>query len=259
MVAELATAAVVLVASGAEMLHARRMRRLAPLAFGPSQKPAPWARAAPVFVIAACAAICWGLVTLLLINPKIHEADILPDEEKKHVVLMLDASPSMYLQDASPTKDQSRMKRASAVMESFFKRVTIEQYRVSVVAFYTGAKPVVVDTSDMEVVRNILQELPMQYAFKSGETDLFAGLEAVEEIVRHWNLLTAPTLCFLQSLRRLLPGIPDAGTSRRRRHSAGTASPARSSTPPSSVNCSPTSATTTCRCASASSAIASTC
>ncbi len=187
MVAELATAAVVLVASGAEMLHARRTRRLAPLAFGPSQKPAPWARAAPVFVIAACAAICWGLVTLLLIDPKIHEADILPDEEKKHVVLVLDVSPSMYLQDAGPTKDQSRMKRASAVMESFFKRVTIEQYRVSVVAFFTGAQPVVVDTADMEVVRHILDELPMQYAFDSGKTDLFAGLEVVKEIARHWK------------------------------------------------------------------------
>jgi Ca-activated chloride channel family protein len=45
----------------------------------------------------------------------------------------------------------------------------------------------VVDTSDLEVVRNILNELPMQYAFKAGETDLFAGLEATKEIARHWK------------------------------------------------------------------------
>ncbi|MCH8044019.1 MAG: VWA domain-containing protein [Planctomycetes bacterium] len=187
MVAELVTAAVVLVAIGAEILHARRTRRLAALAFGPTRKPARWARAAPFCVVIASAAICWGLVTLLLIAPKIHEAEILADEEKMHVVLVLDVSPSMFLKDAGPQKDISRMKRASAVLDSFFTRVKVSQYRVSVVAFYTSAKPVVVDTSDMEVVRNILSELPMQYAFTAGETDLFAGLAATRDIVRAWK------------------------------------------------------------------------
>ncbi len=187
MVAELVTAVVVLVALGAEVLHTRRTRRLAPLAFGPSRKPALWARATPFLVVIACAATCWGLVTLLLITPRIHEAEVLADEERKHVVLLLDVSPSMLLQDAGPEKDISRMKRASAVLDSFFKRVKVSQYRVSVVAFYTGAKPVVVDTSDMEVVRNILTELPMRYAFTAGETDLFAGLDATRDIVRDWR------------------------------------------------------------------------
>ena len=47
MVAELVTALVVLFAIGAEVLHARRTRRLAPLAFGPAEKAALWARTAP--------------------------------------------------------------------------------------------------------------------------------------------------------------------------------------------------------------------
>ncbi len=187
MVAELIAVLVVLVAAGAEILHLRRVRRIAPLAFGPSRRPAHWARIAPVFVVLSYGAISWGLVTLLLLEPKVHKADVLSEGEKKHVVLLLDVSPSMRLQDAGPEKDSSRMKRASAVLDSFFKRVTVEQYRVSVVAFYTGAKPVVVDTSDLEVVRNILNELPMQYAFKAGETDLFAGLEVTKEITRHWK------------------------------------------------------------------------
>jgi Ca-activated chloride channel family protein len=62
-------------------------------------------------------------------------------------------------------------------MESFFDRVPIEEFRVSVVAVYNGAKPVVVDTKDFEVVRNILGDLPMHYAFPSGKTKLFDGLE----------------------------------------------------------------------------------
>jgi Ca-activated chloride channel family protein len=101
--------------------------------------------------------------------------------------MVLDVSPSMRLQDAGTTKDKSRMRRAREVMESFFQRVAIEQFRVSVVATYTDAKNVVVDTKDLEVVRNILGDLPMHYAFKSGRTDIFAGLEAAFEIAQPWN------------------------------------------------------------------------
>ena len=72
-------------------------------------------------------------------------------------------------------------------MESFFKRVVIRQYRLSVVAFYTGAKPVVVDTSDIEVVRNILNDLPMHYAFTAGDTDVFAGLKEAAVLARPWR------------------------------------------------------------------------
>ncbi|MEK6234580.1 MAG: VWA domain-containing protein, partial [Planctomycetales bacterium] len=206
--AELAAAIVVLIAGAAEILHGRRMRRLAPLAFGPSRKPATWACAAPVLFVLARAACCWGLVTLLLLDPMIHTAVVLSEEEKKHVVLVLDVSPSMHLQDAGPANDQSRMKRASAVLESFFKRVAVEQYRVSVVAFYTGAKPVVVDTSDLEVVRNILNELPMQYAFDVGDTDLFAGLEAAKDVARPWKPNSATVIVVSDGDTVPATGIP---------------------------------------------------
>jgi len=102
-------------------------------------------------------------------------------------VLVLDVSPSMRLIDAGPSQKQSRMQRASDVMESFFRRVPVEQYRISVVATYNGAKPVVVDTSDLEVVRNILGDLPMHYAFPSGRTDIFAGLAEAAKIAQPWR------------------------------------------------------------------------
>ncbi len=181
------TCAVVLLTSGAEMLHVRRVRRLAPLAFGPSGRPAIWTHAAPLLRIAAVTSVCWGLLTLLQIAPKVHEAEMVPDGEKKHIVLVLDVSPSMWLEDAGPENKLSRMHRAAAVLESYFKRVTIEQYRVSVVAFYTGAKPVVIETSDIEVVRHILTNLPMYQAFESGKTEMFSGLEYAAEIARPWN------------------------------------------------------------------------
>jgi len=102
-------------------------------------------------------------------------------------VLVLDVSPSMRLEDAGPDKQLSRMHRTGEVMESFFKRVTMQQYRMSVVAVYNGALPVVVDTFDIDVVRNILTDLPMHHAFKAGKTDLFTGLEEAARIAQPWK------------------------------------------------------------------------
>src|SRR5262249_23281174 len=66
----LAALAVLLFAGLAEALHARRVRRVAVLAFGPGGKPAAWAQAAPYLRVLALAALAWGLATLLLVEPK---------------------------------------------------------------------------------------------------------------------------------------------------------------------------------------------
>lgn len=187
MVAELAAAGAAILCVLAETIHAIRIRRVAELAFGPTRRPAIWAMAAPLMRIVAIAALVWGMVTLMLGQPKVHQAEIVQEGEYKHIVMVLDVSPSMRLQDAGNEKDKSRMRRAREVMESFFQRVAIEQFRVSVIATYTDAKNVVVDTKDLEVVRNILGDLPMHYAFTSGKTDIFAGLRSAFEIAKPWN------------------------------------------------------------------------
>ena len=187
MVAAIAAAGVLIVSVGAEMLHATRVRRVAALAFGPDGQPAFWTRAAPFLRAASLAALTWGMVTLMELTPKTHTGEVLADGEYRHVVIVLDVSPSMRLEDAGPEGDKSRMKRARDVMESFFKRVPMEQFRVSVVAVYNEAKPVVIDTKDIDVVRNILGDLPMHYAFISGETDLFAGLKQAALMARPWQ------------------------------------------------------------------------
>jgi Ca-activated chloride channel family protein len=185
--AELAAAAMAILVVVAELIHARRIRRLARLAFGPDRRPAPWARFAPLLRVAALTALCWGLVTLLELPPKVHVAQVVPEKERRHVLIVLDVSPSMRLKDAGPNADESRMKRASAVMESFLQRVPIELYLLSVVACYNGSKPVVVDTKDIEVVRNIFNDLPMHYAFAAGKTDLFSGLAEAAKIAHPWQ------------------------------------------------------------------------
>lgn len=186
---ELVALAVASVATAAELVHQVRVRRLAVLAFGPGRRPAAWARGAPALRVLALAALAWGLTSLLALEPRRYSVGGkgLEPDASQHVLLVLDVSPSMRLVDAGPEKRQSRMERARHLMESFFARVPLERYRVSVVAFYEGAKPVVVDTADFEVVRNILGDLPMHFAFPSGKTKLLDGLREAARLAGPWN------------------------------------------------------------------------
>lgn len=179
-----------LLAAAAEFIHALRVRRVARLAFGPTGRPAAWARAAPTLRVLAFTALAYGLATLALGEPKRYDLSgerSRVERDPNHVLIVLDVSPSMRLVDAGKDKKQSRMQRARDLMESFFDRVPMEENRVSVVATYNGAKPVVVDTADAEVLRHILGELPMHWAFPTGKTKLFDGLEEAARIARPWN------------------------------------------------------------------------
>jgi Ca-activated chloride channel family protein len=185
-----AAAAAVLLTALAEWLHASRVRRVARLAFGPRGRPAAWARCAPFLRALAAGSLAWGLLTLALLAPRTHSLDpaqSMNESDVRHILIVLDVSPSMRLVDAGPGKTQSRMSRARDLMDSFFRRVPLSNYRVSVVATYNGAKPVVVDTRDYEVVRNIFGDLPMHYAFDAGKTRVFDGLVEAAKIARPWN------------------------------------------------------------------------
>jgi Ca-activated chloride channel family protein len=186
-VAELVAISVAVLVAIAEVIHVARCRRLAALAFGPKRRPMPWVAAVPFLRIASLTAVAWGLTTLMFLTPKVHKSATVAPSEYKHVIMVLDVSPSMKLDDAGPKKDMSRAMRARELLDSFFNRVPMEEYRVTVVATYTGAKPVVIDTRDIEVVRNVISDLPMHHAFTSGVTTLFSGLEEAAKIARPWN------------------------------------------------------------------------
>lgn len=178
---------VVLAGVGAEWLHARRVHRIARLAFGPTERPALWVRVAPALRVLSLGTICWGLVTLYLLPPASHREGEIPEREMRKLLLVLDVSPSMKLEDAGPDGRRGRSQRVSDLLKSFFARIPIERYRTTIVATYSEAKPVVIDTIDREVVRNILEDLPMHFAFKPGPTDLFAGLREAARIAQPWN------------------------------------------------------------------------
>ena len=187
MVSVLASILIALVTGIAETVHLKRVRRLGKLSFGPTGMSTSAGRILPWLKPLAAGLLAWGLITLVTTKPKVYQQATVSDEEIRHVVLVLDVSPSMQLEDAGLEKTSSRRKRAGKIMHSFFRRVVMERVRLSVVAVYTGAKPVVVDTRDVEVVRNILNDLPMSQAFKPGKTQLFSGLEEAAKISKAWR------------------------------------------------------------------------
>ena len=186
MIPALTSLAVVLVVALAEWLHARRSRRVGRLAFGPSGAPRAWVAAVPFVRVAAAGALAWGLVTLFLIAPGASRRAQIPEGGYRHLILALDVSPSMQLADAGPDRQDRRAHRASEVLMSVLSRIALDQVRISVVAFYNGAKPVVVDTYDLEVVRNIISDLPLDYAFDIGKTRLLDGVREAANLARPW-------------------------------------------------------------------------
>lgn len=184
----------VAVAAWAEWLHARRLARVDYLAFGDLGRRR-WTRAADPLRVAAAGAVTWGLLTLLLTDA----APVLPDSvadprSLHHLVIALDVSPSMNLIDAGPQGEQSRGDRARDAIRSVLERLDPKRTRVSVVAFYTSAKPVVIDTFDPEVTANVLADLPLEHIFSAGKTDMYSGVKVAGELSKAWPERSATLL-----------------------------------------------------------------
>ncbi|WP_193213526.1 vWA domain-containing protein [Luteolibacter marinus] len=183
----LALAAVIL-AAGAEWIHAGRVRSVAALAFGPGKRAAVPGMIAPLIRVAGLACLTWGLATLLVLPPAAHRSTVkdVEPKERQHLLLVLDVSPSMRLQDAGAGGKESRMDRARAIVESIIARTAHDKLHTSVVAVYNGAKPVVVETRDLEILHNLMDDLPMHQAFPSGKTKLLDGLKEAAGIAAKW-------------------------------------------------------------------------
>lgn len=181
----------------ADWLHHRRIRRIAYLAFGPSAKPRRWVTAAPFLRAASLSAVVWGLLILRELHggswqPE-QKVDV-PKEQIHHLVIALDVSPSMLLKDAGPDGRQSRAERAREVLSSIIERFGMQRTQVSFIAFYGEARPVVVDTSDAEVVSNILNGLPLEHAFEAGKTNMHEAIKSATEIGKAWPASSATLL-----------------------------------------------------------------
>jgi Ca-activated chloride channel family protein len=180
------TALAVVIAAGAEWLHSRRVAKVASLAFGPNARPRRWVRAVPLLRVLAVGGATWGLWILFSLKPAALVEDASP-KSVHHIVIALDVSPSMDLYDSGPGHKESRAQWGRKVLMSILDRVDMSQTRVSIVAFYTDARPVVVDTFDPNVVENILDDLPLEHAFDAGKTDLYKGVGVAMGLAKKWR------------------------------------------------------------------------
>lgn len=180
-----AAACVVLLVLLAEKLHERRCRVVAHLAAGPGGRPRRWVRRVGMVRALAAGAMAWSLTTLWQTGGTAYGAGDSPEdrrERRRHVVFVADLSPSMRLRDAGPARDQTRTQRMYDVVDAILRRID-GNVVYSVMGFYTDAMPVVVDTEDAELVRNVVNGLPIWYAMKPGKTDLAAAVrKAMEQL-----------------------------------------------------------------------------
>lgn len=182
----LVAAAALTLSFWAEWLHARRTSRIARLAFGPTAKPAFWARSAPLIRIVGLTAAAWGATILYLHDPA--EGDDKPNPRaSKQLLIALDVSPSMLLKDAGPdTEKVSRSIWAGKVVQGILDRIDMKDTRITLVAFYTSALTVLEDTTDKNIIANMFDGLQLHVAFEGGQTDLAAGVSEALKVARPW-------------------------------------------------------------------------
>ena len=185
------TAGIVALVSGfAESLHLKRVARVEKLIEGRNLGPTVFARISPALRVISLALSSWGLVILLLVPAAV--VDVEPDPEaSKHLLICLDASPSMFLEDAGPrlsstSEPLQRMVRAGDVMKGLMDRIDGEKTRVTVFGVYTRAVPILEETFDKSVVNNLFDGLPIFAAFEQGETQLASSVSDAIEYSRKW-------------------------------------------------------------------------
>lgn len=185
---EIIAAGVALIAFAAEFLHLRRIRRVRQLAFGPTGKPAAWSWSAPLLRITGIALAAWGFASLwLVVEARVHNLNEIDENDYKHLVLIVDVSPSMHLEDAGTDGNKKRRQQASDVLESLFNRIPMRQFKISVIAVYSDAKMLLEDSKDHEVVRHIMEKMPLWHAYKPGKTKLMSGIKLAAKVAKGWN------------------------------------------------------------------------
>jgi Ca-activated chloride channel family protein len=167
-----------------EKLHARRTKRIASLVFGPGGRARKWTALAPCLRILSLGVLAWGLVTLLSFHAMSRSREK-PGNINRHLLIMLDVSPSMHLKDAGDGS-LSRNERATAVVKSVLDRITADDVRYSTAGFYTEARMLVKECQDRELILHMIGNVPFHITYEPGKTDLLKSLNQGGEFAKDW-------------------------------------------------------------------------
>jgi len=169
-----------------EWLHARRIARVSTLAFGPGARARRWTLAAPFARVIALAGMAWALVTLIAFNNLIRDRDR-QVHATRHLMVLLDVSPSMFLKDAGESGKDMRNSRASAVLKSVLDRVPGDHVRFSAAGFYTETRMMVNECQDRELILHLAGGTPFHITYKPGKTELLKSLNEAGELMKDWE------------------------------------------------------------------------
>jgi Ca-activated chloride channel homolog len=167
----------------AEWLHARRVKRLARLAFGPESQPSLWTQLAPPLRMLALTAAVWALVVLMAFEGS-SRARERQSKATRHLMILLDVSPSMQLKDSGEGGVTPRAAQAAKLIQSVLDRAPSGEVKISMACFYTDARPLVTQCTDREVVMNFADNLPLYIAYRPGKTDLVKSLNTAGDLVK---------------------------------------------------------------------------
>ncbi len=192
-------------AAFAEALHARRCRRVALLAFGPTARPRAWAKLVPLTRVLALAGVVWALVVLLAFegSSRSHEQHA---AATRHLMVLLDVSPSMELKDAGESGSETRRERAAALLKSVMERAASDAVKITMACFYTDAMLLVKECADREVIWNFADNLPLHIAYRPGKTDLVKSLNHAGEMVKDFPRKSTTFLVLTDG-----DAVPDTG------------------------------------------------
>jgi Ca-activated chloride channel family protein len=101
----------------------------------------------------------------------------------RHLMVLLDVSPSMQLEDAGEGGHKKRAARAAELLRSVMDRAAGDQVRISMACFYSHTLPLVKESNDREVIWHFADDLPLYIAFRHGKTDLVKSLNQAGEMV----------------------------------------------------------------------------
>lgn len=194
-----------LVTALGEWLHARRVRRLGRLAFGPTERPRLWTvLASPLRVFGVGGAV-WALIMLLAFDgsSRVRERNV---AGTRHLMVLLDVSPSMQLEDGGDSGRQKRAARAAAVLRSVMDRATSDEVKVTMACFYSHTMQLVKECSDREVIWNFADNLPLYIAYRHGKTDLVKSLNQAGEMVKDFPRKSTTMLVLTDG-----DSVPDSG------------------------------------------------
>lgn len=180
-----ALAAAMLAACG-EWLHGRRVKRLSPLAFGPTNRPRFWTRLTPALRVMALTAMAWSFVTLIDFDNRSRDRNQ-NTNATRHLMVLLDVSPSMLLNDSGESGTQMRKARAHDVLKSVLDRVPGNNVKFSVTSFYTESRPMVKECKDREVILALAGDTPLHITYLPGKTDILASLNQVGMSMKEWE------------------------------------------------------------------------